>query len=114
VAIGAVVFDIGGVLEITPPTGWEQRWAHELGLPVDELERRIASLWRPGELGTASPARIEQLTAETLGLDARQLKRLTDDIWAEPAHLRPAGRRCARDDLPRRQAPIENASRRPR
>lgn len=33
VATGAVVFDIGGVLEITPPTGWEQRWARELGLP---------------------------------------------------------------------------------
>ena len=30
-AIEAVLFDIGGVLEYTPPTGWEQRWATELG-----------------------------------------------------------------------------------
>jgi hypothetical protein len=39
-----VVFDIGGVLEITPKTGWERWWARELGLPLDEFEQRIASL----------------------------------------------------------------------
>jgi epoxide hydrolase-like predicted phosphatase len=83
VAIGAVVFDIGGVLEITPPTDWQQRWADELALPVDELERRIGSLWGPGEVGAASLALIEQQTADALGLDSRQLQRLTEDIWAE-------------------------------
>lgn len=30
--IEAVIFDIGGVLEVTPPTGWLERWASRLGL----------------------------------------------------------------------------------
>jgi HAD superfamily hydrolase (TIGR01509 family) len=83
VAIGAVVFDIGGVLEITPPTGWRQRWARELDLPVDELEQRVAPLWIPGQVRAVSPAVIEQQTAEALGLDSLQVQRLTDDIWTE-------------------------------
>jgi hypothetical protein len=28
----AVVFDIGGVLELTPPTGYRERWEKSLGL----------------------------------------------------------------------------------
>ncbi len=81
--IDAVVFDIGGVLELTPPTGWEQRWADELRLSLEEFERRLAPLWRPGELGHSSLAEIEQKTALEFGLDPEQLARLTDDIWTE-------------------------------
>lgn len=29
-----IILDIGGVLEITPVTGWEQRWEQRLGLPL--------------------------------------------------------------------------------
>src|ERR1700691_1234877 len=50
-AIEAVLFDIGGVLECTPRTGWEQRWATELGLSIEEVERRLAPVGRPGALG---------------------------------------------------------------
>jgi hypothetical protein len=31
-AIRAVVFDIGGVLEITPRTGWDEKWEARLHL----------------------------------------------------------------------------------
>lgn len=82
-AICAVVFDIGGVVELTPSTGWQQRWADELCLPVAELERRIGWLWRPGQIEAASPALIRQKTALALGLDPAQLQRLSDDIWTE-------------------------------
>jgi hypothetical protein len=34
--VRAVVFDIGGVLEITPDTGWRDRWADQLGMSVEE------------------------------------------------------------------------------
>jgi len=40
-AIEAVLFDIGGVLEETPRTGWEQRWADQLGMSIEEFERRF-------------------------------------------------------------------------
>jgi epoxide hydrolase-like predicted phosphatase len=81
--IEAAVFDIGGVLEVTPATGWEQRWAEELGLSRSDFARRLGPLWHPGETGAVSLAEIEQQTAERFGLDERQLQRLTADIWTE-------------------------------
>ena len=74
------MLDIGGVLEVTPATGWQQRWAHELGLSREDFDRRLGALWRPGATGAASLAEIEQQTAQKLGLDERQLQRLTTDI----------------------------------
>lgn len=53
VAIDGVVFDIGGVLEVTPATGWGRGWADELGLPCEEFERRLGALWRPGSSATS-------------------------------------------------------------
>jgi epoxide hydrolase-like predicted phosphatase len=82
-SFAAVIFDIGGVLEITPPTGWERRWAGELGLTVDDLEQRLVPRWTPGETGGKTLELIERETAEVLGLDDGQLRRLMSDIWAE-------------------------------
>ena len=81
--IEAALFDIGGVLEVTPATGWEQRWAEELGLCRDDFERGLGALWHPGETGMVSLAEREQQTAEQFGLDERQLRRLSADIWTE-------------------------------
>jgi magnesium transporter len=81
--IEAAVFDIGGVLEVTPATGWQHRWAEELGLSGGDFERRLEALWQPGETGATSLADIEQQTAEQFGLDERQLQRLTAEIWTE-------------------------------
>jgi epoxide hydrolase-like predicted phosphatase len=83
VAVDAVVFDIGGVLELTPATGWESRWADELKLSREEFDRRLGRLWRPGELGHKSLTAIEDQTARVLELERDQLARLTADIWAE-------------------------------
>jgi len=40
----AVVFDIGGVLEVTPATGWQRRWAEELVLSRDDFERQASRI----------------------------------------------------------------------
>jgi epoxide hydrolase-like predicted phosphatase len=79
----AVIFDIGGVLELTPSTGWQRKWARSLGLREEDLRRRLTPLWRPGELGHSSLSEIERRTATELALNEGQLKRLTADIWAE-------------------------------
>jgi FMN phosphatase YigB (HAD superfamily) len=81
--IDAVVFDIGGVLELTPGTGWERRWADELGLPCEEFQDRLGPLGAPGALGHESLEAIELQTAGEFGLDRDQLSRLTGEIWAE-------------------------------
>jgi putative hydrolase of the HAD superfamily len=39
--IRAVVFDIGGVLEITPDLGVHRQWDTRLGLPDGEIAARV-------------------------------------------------------------------------
>ena len=51
-AIRAVVFDIGGVLEITPDLGVDRRWETRLGLPGGEMAKRMHDVWLGGSLGT--------------------------------------------------------------
>jgi epoxide hydrolase-like predicted phosphatase len=83
VAIRAVLFDVGGVLEITAPTGWIDRWARRLGCTSASLEQRLDRLWRGGETGAVPLSEIERRTAETLDLDAAALAELMGDAWAE-------------------------------
>ena len=68
-AIEAVLFDIGGVLERTPRTGWEQRWATELGMSIEEFDRRLAPVGRPGSLGEITLHGAERRIASVFGLD---------------------------------------------
>jgi epoxide hydrolase-like predicted phosphatase len=82
-AIEAVLFDIGGVLEFTPRTGWEQRWATELGMSFDEFERRLAPVGRPGSLGEITLHGAERRIASVFGLDEASLRRFMDDLWEE-------------------------------
>ena len=44
--VRAVVFDIGGVLELTPDTGWEQEWNARLHLKSGELGIRLKNMGR--------------------------------------------------------------------
>jgi FMN phosphatase YigB (HAD superfamily) len=81
--VRAVVFDIGGVLEVTPPTGWQQRWCTRLGLS-DERFRTL--LGPPGRAGSLGEIDLEQYTAtaqKLLGLDDEQTVAFMDDIWDE-------------------------------
>src|SRR5580693_2205030 len=82
-AIEAVLFDIGGVLEYTPRTRWEQRWATELGLSLEEFERRLAPVGRPGSVGEITLHGAERRIASVFGLDDAALRRFMDDLWEE-------------------------------
>ncbi len=82
-AIRAVVFDIGGVLEITPPTGWVERWEARLGLPAGGLVARLGEVWRAGSVGSISAAEAERRTGELLGLDRAQIDAFMADLWEE-------------------------------
>ena len=56
-AIRAVVFDIGGVLEITPDLGVDRRWETRLGLPAGEMGERMHGVWLGGSFGTITLGR---------------------------------------------------------
>ncbi len=79
----AVIFDIGGVLELTPATGWQTPWAAQLGLEVSELEERRQATWAHGAIGAITLQDAEQETAQALGLDGAQLTAFMNDLWLE-------------------------------
>jgi epoxide hydrolase-like predicted phosphatase len=83
VPVTAVVFDVGGVLEVNPATGWPERWAVRLGLSADDFAQRIDRLWSGGDLGSVTLAEIERRTADGLDLDDGALLELMNDAWAE-------------------------------
>ncbi len=79
----AAFFDIGGVLEWTPPTGWQSRWEPKLNLSPGDLDRRLEPLWQKGLVGSFTEAQFEAELAQILGLDEEHLKALTDELWQE-------------------------------
>jgi epoxide hydrolase-like predicted phosphatase len=81
--IQAVVFDIGGIFEITPDLGWGPAWESRLGLAPGELGERMNDAWRGGEIGTVSEAEVHQAARERLGLDEGQLAEFMADLWRD-------------------------------
>ncbi len=81
--VRAVIFDVGGVLEVTPPTGWLEVWRARLGLAWYEGVSQLEAAWRTGRVGGISLQEVEQRTAEVLGLDETQLLLFMDDLWTE-------------------------------
>lgn len=82
-AIRAVIFDIGGVLEITPRTGLEQKWEFALDLEPGGLNKRLREVWRAGDIGSISLEEVERRTAQILGLSLEQTEAFMDDLWEE-------------------------------
>lgn len=82
-AIKGIVFDIGGVLEITPPTGWVSRWEQSLGLQPGEIERNLRPVWRGGSVGTITLEEVERAISEKLGITCEQLDAFMRDLWEE-------------------------------
>lgn len=81
--IQAVVFDIGGVLEITPRTGWVEKWETRLHLQPGELDERLMNVWRDGSLGIISEEDVKKRIGEIMGLDREHVEALMADLWEE-------------------------------
>lgn len=81
--IRAVVFDIGGVLEITPDLGLTRRWETRLGLPAGSIAERMRDAWVGGSIGTITEDDVHQAARERLGLDEWQLADFMADQWRE-------------------------------
>jgi len=79
--IRAVVFDIGGVLEITPDLGVDRLWEARLGLPAGAMDERMGDVWTGGGLGTVTLDDVHQAIRDRLGLDEQQLTAFMADIW---------------------------------
>jgi epoxide hydrolase-like predicted phosphatase len=81
--IRAVVFDIGGVLEITPDLGVTRLWETRLGLPAGELDERMHDVWASGSIGTIAEEDVHQAITDRLGLDELHRAAFMNDVWRE-------------------------------
>jgi putative hydrolase of the HAD superfamily len=78
-----VILDIGGVLEITPPTEWMRQWEERLGLPAGSVGRQLDDVWQAGAIGTISETEVRTEVGARLGLDAIQVESFMADLWTE-------------------------------
>jgi epoxide hydrolase-like predicted phosphatase len=81
--IRAVVFDIGGVLEINSRTGWVEKWEAYLQLKPGELHELLMDVWIDGSYRDISVGEVEKRIGEILGMNQVQAKTLMADVWEE-------------------------------
>ena len=83
--IRAVVFDIGGVLELDVielvDHGLDARWEQRLGLQPGELDHRMEAVWRAGSLGKCTEEEVHQGMRERLGMSQDQVQEYMREMW---------------------------------
>jgi len=81
--IRAIVFDIGGALEITPSLGVDEKWEQRLSLKPGELNQRLGDVWRGGSIGTISIEQVHKSIGEIMGMSQTQVSEFMADVWKE-------------------------------
>lgn len=81
--IKAVVFDIGGVLEFNPRTGWLERWEKQLGVPLLDVLEQLEANGKNGSLGTCTEAEWIAGVCEATGMSAEHSEAFMADLWEE-------------------------------
>ncbi len=81
--IQAVSFDIGGVLEYTPRTGWVEKWETNLNLKPGAIAEKLGPVWQAGSIGTMPLEQVEKNIRELLKLEPAQFEAIMADIWQE-------------------------------
>ena len=82
-AFQAVVFDIGGVLEFTPPMGMAEKWEDRLGLGRGELPERLGAVFAAGNVGALTEPEIHRRIGEILALGPQVVADFMADLWTE-------------------------------
>lgn len=82
-AIRAIVFDIGGVLEMTPNLGIDGQWEEKLNLKPGELNERLVDVWRGGSIGMITIEQVHKDIAEIMNWEQNQVNEFMDDVWRE-------------------------------
>lgn len=81
--IRGIVFDIGGVLEYTPYTGWLERWNERLGFGQHDIINGLMERGLDGGLGTCTEADWLAGLQEITGLNQSQMDEFMNDLWAD-------------------------------
>lgn len=81
--IRGIVFDIGGVLEYTPATGYWERWHERLGLEAGAIEAGLMALGLDGGLGSCTEAAWLEGLREVTRMSQSQVDEFMSDLWEE-------------------------------
>ncbi|NRQ35921.1 HAD family phosphatase [Nonomuraea sp. NN258] len=85
----AVVFDIGGVLELSPISrhepsagmrGLDERWEAKLGLTPGRINEHMDATWRAGTIGAVTLDEVHRELARLLGDESEAYM---EEVWAE-------------------------------
>ncbi|MFF2554458.1 HAD family hydrolase [Nocardia sp. NPDC058058] len=79
----AVIFDIGGVLEVTEQMDFDIAWEHRLGLERGQLIGRLADVWLAGSIGTITESEFRDAIIQRLALAPHTADELIADIWTQ-------------------------------
>jgi epoxide hydrolase-like predicted phosphatase len=82
-AIHAVTFDIGGVLEITPDLGLDKKWEQKLNLQTGKLNECLGDIWRDGSIGAISIEQVHTRIGEVMGMNETLVNEFMNDLWHE-------------------------------
>jgi epoxide hydrolase-like predicted phosphatase len=81
--IQAVVFDIGGVLQLTPRLDLVARWREEFGLTEPVYLELTNPIWTAGSIGELSIGEVHERLGQVLGIDESTVDALMSDVWTE-------------------------------
>ncbi len=82
-SVTCVVLDIGGVLEVTPETGWLQRWESDVGLAVGSTKDRLADVFELGSVGAMSEPEVQAAVRAVLPVTEGDLERFWSLMWQD-------------------------------
>ncbi len=81
--VRAVIFDIGGVLEITTEMTFLGDWIRRLGVSPRHLDTDLIDIWPAGELGTVTESDVHDTLCRTLAIDQHTADALLADMWTQ-------------------------------
>ncbi len=79
----AVLFDIGGVLEVVEGMDFSSKYEDLLGLPVGTIAIHTADLWPAGALGLRTEDEIRREMSLRINLSSVVVEEIFEDMWAQ-------------------------------
>ncbi|WP_458686555.1 HAD family hydrolase [Nocardia tengchongensis] len=81
--VRAIIFDIGGVLEITSDMTFIGDWLGRLRLTLDDVGPELMEIWAAGELGTATESQVREAIRIGLSVDHQVADAVIADMWEQ-------------------------------
>jgi putative hydrolase of the HAD superfamily len=82
-AVRAVVFDVGNVLELSQDNYVFAEWAVSLGLTSAEFAERLQAATNGGDVGTVTLEEVHHQLGKAFGIDDAQVNEIMERVWRE-------------------------------